>query len=225
MAKLMALTLIIFSLVALGVSSGTGVLQTVAVAQNLEDDGDAEEDELGQEVDNESTTTQDSSSDDNVLENNNDFRDDIAAIGQDNDADQDAANVGPQDQDTIQELDQEQDAANVNVDFDIQVAQQVEQQQPLSPPPPTTSDEEPQIQPPPDDEEEEEQPPTESPPPPPPPADEQEFCFLGTEDIGEDLPIDFVGCAATLEECQALEQEFKGGSRSIEFACGESGPF
>ena len=130
--KSMALMLIIFSLVGLAIPSGAGVLlQTVAFAQTLEANGDAED---GQVVDNESTRNQDSSADDNVFENDNDFGDDIAAIGQDNTADQDTANLGLQEQEAEQEQEQEQDAANLNVDSDVQVGEQVEQ----PPPPPPT---------------------------------------------------------------------------------------
>jgi hypothetical protein len=134
-AKLMAppliIMLIVFSLIALTVSSG-GTLQTV-FAQSFENDGDSEAELEEQEVDNESTTIQDSSSDDNAQENDNDFGDDITAIGQDNEADQDAANLGLQDQEATQELEQEQDAANLNVDSDVQLGEQIEQQPPLPP--------------------------------------------------------------------------------------------
>ncbi|HYZ60719.1 MAG TPA: hypothetical protein VE544_13765 [Nitrososphaeraceae archaeon] len=137
--KLMALMLIVFSLAGLAVSTG-GALQTV-FAQTLEDDdGDTEAELEEQEVENEDATNQDSSSDENVLDNDNDFGDDIAAVGQDNEADQDAPNVGIQDQDVTQEQDQTQDAVNTNVDFDIQVAQQVEQQPPPPTEPPTESE-------------------------------------------------------------------------------------
>jgi hypothetical protein len=89
------------------------------------DAGDASAD-LSQAVDNEATTIQDSSADDNILANENTFGDDIAVVDQDNLADQDAANVGIQDQDLTQTIDQIQDAANVNVDFDFQYGFQLD---------------------------------------------------------------------------------------------------
>src|SRR5918996_3482293 len=87
--------------------------------------GDAEA-ELEQEVENTATTIQDSSANDNVLSNTNTFGDDVAIVDQDNIADQDALNVGIQDQDLDQTIDQVQDAANVNVDFDFQYGLQVD---------------------------------------------------------------------------------------------------
>jgi hypothetical protein len=57
------------------------------------------------------------------------FGDDVAIVDQDNLADQDAANVGIQDQDLTQIMDQEQLAENFNFDVNVQVAQQL-------PPPP-----------------------------------------------------------------------------------------
>jgi hypothetical protein len=134
----MTLMLIVFSLAGLAIPSGILLQTTPAAFAQSSEDGDAED---GQEVDNESTTAQDSSSDDNVLENGNDFGDDIAAVGQDNEADQDAANLGVQDQDLTQDIDQDQDAANIDVDFDVQVGQQVERQ----PPPPPEPEPEPEV--------------------------------------------------------------------------------
>jgi hypothetical protein len=89
------------------------------------DAGDAEA-ELEQEVENEATTIQDSSADDNILSNENTFGDDVAIVDQDNIADQDALNVGIQDQDLTQDITQDQDAANVNVDFDFQYGFQLD---------------------------------------------------------------------------------------------------
>src|ERR687893_2333965 len=94
------------------------------------DAGDASAD-LTQNVDNEATTIQDSSADDNVLTNENVFGDDIAVIDQENIAEQNAANIGIQEQDLTQTIDQIQQAANLNVDFDVQVGVQ-------QPPPPLT---------------------------------------------------------------------------------------
>lgn len=82
------------------------------------DSGDASA-SLEQEVDNTATTTQDSSADDNLLVNQNEFGDDIAIVDQDNEAEQDAANIGLQEQ----EQDLTQEAANV--DINVNVAEQV----------------------------------------------------------------------------------------------------
>jgi hypothetical protein len=116
------MSILLFSLVGLAVHSG-GVLQTL-FAQNLGTGDDAEAELEEQEVDNEATT-EDSSSDDNVLDNENNFGDDGTVVDHDNAAEEDAANVGLQDQD------QTQDAISTNVDFDVQVG--VQQQQPLPP--------------------------------------------------------------------------------------------
>jgi hypothetical protein len=89
------------------------------------DAGDASAD-LSQNVDNEATTIQDSSADDNILANENTFGDDLALIDQDNLADQDAANVGIQDQDLTQDQVQDQFATNFNFDFDFQYGFQVD---------------------------------------------------------------------------------------------------
>jgi cytoskeletal protein RodZ len=83
------------------------------------DAGDASAD-LSQNVDNEATTIQDSSADDNILANENTFGDDLALIDQDNLSEQDAANVGVQDQDLTQDQVQDQLATNFNFDFDFQ---------------------------------------------------------------------------------------------------------
>lgn len=104
---------------------------TMAAAQSDDDDEDAAGDALGsleQDVDDEATTEQDSSADDNVLANDNEFGEDIAVVDQDNEAEQDAANIGLQEQE--QEL--TQDAANIDVNR--QVAEQV---QTLTEEPPT----------------------------------------------------------------------------------------
>jgi hypothetical protein len=73
------------------------------------------------------TVIQDSSANGNVLSNENTFGDDVAIVDQDNIADQDAANVGIQTQDLDQTIDQIQDAANVNVDFDFQYGFQLDE--------------------------------------------------------------------------------------------------
>ncbi len=83
--------------------------------------------------------------DGNVQENENDFGDDGAVVDQDNEEDQDAANLGVQNQDATQDIDQVQDAENFNFDLNVQVAQQVERQ---PPPPPPEEEEPPPTQPP-----------------------------------------------------------------------------
>ena len=90
------------------------------------DAGDAEA-ELEQEVENTATTIQDSSANDNILSNENTFGDDVAIVDQDNTADQDAINVGIQDQDLDQTIDQVQDAVNANIDFDFQYGFQLDE--------------------------------------------------------------------------------------------------
>jgi len=90
------------------------------------DGGDASAD-LSQSVDNEATTIQDSSADGNVLANENTFGDDLALIDQDNLADQDALNLGLQDQDLTQDQVQDQFATNFNFDFDFQYGFQVDE--------------------------------------------------------------------------------------------------
>jgi hypothetical protein len=58
--------------------------------------------------------------DGNVITNVNEFGDDDTIVDEDNLADQDAANVGVQEQDATQDIDQVQDATNFNFDFDFQ---------------------------------------------------------------------------------------------------------
>ena len=76
-------------------------------------------------IDETSASLQDSSSDDNLLGGSNEFAVEDAAIDQDNTEEQDDANVGLQDQDGVQEQDESQDAANTNVDSDVQVGEQL----------------------------------------------------------------------------------------------------
>src|SRR5918996_1372282 len=90
------------------------------------DAGDAEA-ELEQEVENTATTIQDSSANENILSNENTFGNDVAIVDQDNTADQDAINVGIQDQDLDQTIDQVQDAVNANIDFDFQYGFQLDE--------------------------------------------------------------------------------------------------
>jgi Ca2+-binding RTX toxin-like protein len=81
-------------------------------------------------IDETSTSLQDSTCDDNVLEDSNEFGDEAAAIGQDNTKDQDTANVG------LQEQDEAQEAANTNVDSDMQEGGQLVQPPATEPPTP-----------------------------------------------------------------------------------------
>ncbi len=77
--------------------------------------GDAEASSaIEQEVDNEATTTQDSSADDNVQANVNTFGNDVALVDQDNVADQTAVNVG------LQFQNQEATNEDVNVQYGTQ---------------------------------------------------------------------------------------------------------
>ena len=64
--------------------------------------------------------------DGNVITNENEFGDDDTIVDQDNLAEQDAVNVGLQDQDLTQTIDQVQDATNLNFDFDFQYGFQVD---------------------------------------------------------------------------------------------------
>src|SRR5918997_1759338 len=90
------------------------------------DGGDASG-SINQDVTNVATVIQDSSADGNILSNENTFGNDVAIVDQDNLADQDAANVGIQDQDLTQTIDQVQDAVNANIDFDFQYGFQVDE--------------------------------------------------------------------------------------------------
>jgi hypothetical protein len=81
---------------------------------------------INQDVTNVATVIQDSSADGNILTNTNEFGDDVAIVDQDNLADQDAANIGVQEQDLTQTIDQVQDALNFNVDFDFQYGFQLD---------------------------------------------------------------------------------------------------
>src|SRR5918992_130317 len=90
------------------------------------DGGDASG-SINQDVSNVATVIQDSSAGGIILSNENTFGNDVAIVGQDNLADQDAANVGIQDQDLTQTIDQVQDAVNANIDFDFQYGFQVDE--------------------------------------------------------------------------------------------------
>ena len=83
------------------------------------DSGDASA-SLNQAVDNEAATLQDSSADDNVLDNDNQFGDDVALIDQDNLAEEDTLNVGLQDETAEAEQDSAQEANNLNFDVNVQ---------------------------------------------------------------------------------------------------------
>ena len=126
-------------------------------------------------IDETSTSLQDSSSDDNLLGGSNEFADEDAAIDQDNTEEQDDANVGLQDQDGVQEQDESQDAANTNVDSDVQVGEQL-------PPTPTPT-------------------PTPEPEPEPLPPTEEVFCFdFILSGFGQ-----IQACTETLAACQNLQ--------------------
>jgi hypothetical protein len=147
------------------------------------DAGDASAD-LSQNVDNEATTIQDSSADDNILANENTFGDDLAPIDQDNLADQDALNLGLQDEDATQDQVQDQFATNFNFDLDVQEAIQQELDEVIVTPEPPTPEPEPE--------------------PEPEPVFCVTFVTFGTTSGTE--------CFPTLAECQefqtALEDEF-----------------
>jgi hypothetical protein len=81
---------------------------------------------IGQNVDNDATTVQDSSADDNELTNDNEFGDDVAVVDQDNDAEQDAFNLGFQFQDATQDQDVDQDATQEDFNFQIAFSQQAD---------------------------------------------------------------------------------------------------
>jgi hypothetical protein len=185
-AKLMTVILIIFSLA--GFAIPAGVLHTTPVfAQTLEDDGDAEAELEEQDVDNEATTIEDSSSDDNALDNENEFGDDDTVVDQDNEADQDVANVGVQEQEATQTADQDQDAVNTNVDFDVQVGGQ-------QPPPPT------------------EEPEPEPEPPGPEPEEVNFFCLTINRGQGEEI---FCAPAEDPERCESIETFFRGTGQLV----------
>jgi hypothetical protein len=121
LSKSATVLLALFTLLLLSVSS-SGVLSssplqtsTAAFAQTPSSSSLADE-----IIDETATSVQDSSAGDNILGDSNEFGDEAAAIGQDNEAEQDAANVGLQDEDATQEQEQEQDAANTNLDLDVQ---------------------------------------------------------------------------------------------------------
>src|ERR671918_2386738 len=109
-----------------GGDSGDAEAKKYSKASSEGGDGGDASGSLNQDVTNVATVIQDSSADGNVLSNENTFGNDVAIVDQDNLADQDAANVGIQDQDLDQTIDQIQDAANVNVDFDFQYGFQLD---------------------------------------------------------------------------------------------------
>lgn len=63
---------------------------------------------------------EDNSLADSIVSDFLDDHNDVVVDQQHNTAEQDAANLGLQDQDGLQEAEQEQDAANTNVDSDVQ---------------------------------------------------------------------------------------------------------
>jgi hypothetical protein len=137
LASIVLTTFTLMLLAALPAVGGVGVMQaipplpTAAFAQPFSSslaDGI---------IDETSTSLQDSSSDDNLLGGSNEFGNEDAAIDQDNTEEQDDANVGLQDQDGVQEQDESQDAANTNVDSDVQVGEQLPPEPEPEPEPPT----------------------------------------------------------------------------------------
>jgi hypothetical protein len=136
--KLASLVLIMFTLMVLAALPATGgVLQATPLPAAAFAQTSPSSSSLADKIIDETTTSvQDSSSDDNVLEDSNEFGNEGAALEQDNEADQDDANVGLQEQGTEQEQDQTQDAANTNVDSDVQVGEQLPPTEPPGPQPP-----------------------------------------------------------------------------------------
>jgi hypothetical protein len=183
--KLASLVLTMFTLMVLAaLPVGGGILQaiplpTAAFAQSPSSYSLA--DKIIEET---ATSVQDSSADDNVLDDNNQFGDEDAAIDQDNTEDQDDANVGLQDQDEVQEQDEAQDAANTNFDLDVQEG--VQQEFPLPTPTPT-------------------QPPGQPGEPPEDPV----FCFTWNDlDVGPgEPPIRQTTCLPTQQECQEFRED------------------
>jgi hypothetical protein len=170
-SKSLRLVLALFTLMVLAVPSVGVPLQTATTADAQGLGVGVVMGSLAQSlIDDEANTDQDSSADENVLENENEFGDDITIVDEDNLAEQDAINVGVQEQEAEQELEQDQDAANLNVDSDVQVGEQVERQ------PPPTPEEEPE----PPTEEPPTEPPGTPPPPPPPEVPANFFCFTST---------------------------------------------
>jgi hypothetical protein len=141
------------------------------------DSGDASA-SLNQTVDNEATTVQDSSADNNVLDNNNQFGDDVALIDQDTLAEEDTLNVGLQDETAEATQDSAQEADNFNFDVNVQVGLQREQPQPTPEPEPEPE-----------------------PTPEPPPPTEQVFCFdFILASFGQ-----IQACTETLTACEDLQ--------------------
>ncbi|HEX6252625.1 MAG TPA: hypothetical protein VFZ55_00255, partial [Nitrososphaera sp.] len=81
---------------------------------------------IDQDVSNDAVTVQDSSATGNTLSNTNEFGDDIAVVDQDNLADQDALNLGFQDQDATQDQDADQDATQEDINFQYGFSQQAD---------------------------------------------------------------------------------------------------
>jgi cytoskeletal protein RodZ len=109
-----------------GGDSGDAEAKKHSKAESSGGDGGDASGSINQDVTNVATTIQDSSADGNILSNENTFGDDVAIVDQDNLADQDAANIGIQDQDLTQTIDQVQDALNLNLDFDFQYGFQLD---------------------------------------------------------------------------------------------------
>ncbi len=105
------------------------------IEQEAEQDQEQEqENDQNAEQSNEATASQNEENnqvnvgagDGNVITNVNEFGDDDTIVDEDNLADQDAVNVGVQQQEPTQDIDQIQDAMNFNFDFDFQYGFQVD---------------------------------------------------------------------------------------------------
>jgi hypothetical protein len=101
-------TLLLLTIPAGVLSSSSLSLQTTTAA--FAQQSPSSSSSLADEIIDEATTSsvQDSSADENVLEDSNEFGDEAAAIEQHNTENQDAAGLGLQDQDGVQELEEEQ---------------------------------------------------------------------------------------------------------------------
>jgi hypothetical protein len=126
LASIVLTTFTLMLLAALPAVGGVGVMQAIPPLLPTAAFGQPFSSSLADGIiDETSASLQDSSSDDNLLGGSNEFADEDAAIDQDNTEEQDDANVGLQDQDGVQEQDESQDAANTNVDSDVQVGEQL----------------------------------------------------------------------------------------------------
>jgi hypothetical protein len=149
-AKLVTLMLIVFSLAGLASSAG-GALQSTALAQPVIDADtliqeihDEVEQEIEQEAEQEATQEQNQDQSNEQSTEQSNTAEGGGIIDQDNEAEQDGANVGVQDQDTTQEQNLPQIAENYNFGLDVQVVEQVDPQPATQTPTETASAVEPQ---------------------------------------------------------------------------------